>query len=214
MQGQHSHGVAYYRCRFPLEYSPGNHPRNVIMREELLIRPLNAWLAQEFGPAQRRHTVAKLVEQVTAGVPTEPAVPAGPTVVECDAKLARYRAALEARADPAVVANWITETQTERQCAQQPHQAADGISQLTEDQIIAIVEELGDMITALRHAEPEHKLEVYRSLGLRLTYSPETQTVRAEIDLAAHRWDSVGVRGATRTIPQRTAVVAAMLTLK
>jgi hypothetical protein len=51
--------------------------------------------------------------------------------------------------------------------------------------------------TALSDAEPDHKMDVYRSLGLRLTYDPETQTVRADVDLAAHRWDSVRVRGGT-----------------
>ena len=35
------------------------------------------------------------------------------------------------------------------------------------------------MITVLRDAEPEHKLDVYRNLGLRLTYNPDTRTVRA-----------------------------------
>ena len=47
MQGQHSHGTAYYRCRFPEEYAQANkvdHPRNVIMREEILIKPLDTWL--------------------------------------------------------------------------------------------------------------------------------------------------------------------------
>jgi hypothetical protein len=51
------------------------------------------------------------------------------------------------------------------------------------------------MITALRDADPEDKLDVYRNLGLQLTYDPQTQTVRAEIDLATHRWDSACVRG-------------------
>jgi site-specific DNA recombinase len=44
MQGQHSHGVAYYRCRFPQEYALANHvehPRNVIMREDLMVKPLD-----------------------------------------------------------------------------------------------------------------------------------------------------------------------------
>jgi site-specific DNA recombinase len=53
MQGQHSHGTAYYRCRFPQEYALANrieHPRNVILREDILIKPLDTWLAQEFGP--------------------------------------------------------------------------------------------------------------------------------------------------------------------
>jgi hypothetical protein len=61
------------------------------------------------------------------------------------------------------------------------------------------------MITALRDAEPEHKLDVYRNLGLRLTYNAETRTVRASIDLATHRWDSVRVRRSTRTNPQPIA---------
>jgi site-specific DNA recombinase len=205
MQGQHAHGVAYYRCRFPQEYALANkvdHPRNVILREDMLIKPLDTWLAQEFGLAQRRHTIAKLLDQARSGVPTAaPVAAAGPTVAECDAKLARYRAALEAGADPTVVADWIAETQADRQRAEQHRNAAaqatsDGSASLSDEQIIAIVEELGDMVTALRDADPEHKLEVYRSLGLRLTYTPETQTVRANVDLATHRWDSVRVRRA------------------
>ncbi|WP_328468883.1 recombinase family protein [Actinoplanes sp. NBC_00393] len=209
MQGQHSHGTAYYRCRFPQEYALVNkveHPRNVILREDRLIKPLDTWLAQEFSPLQRRHTVAKLVEQATASMPgaSPLAAPAGPSVADCDAKLARYRAALEAGADPAVVTGWIAETQEERQRAlirQQVEAAqpsgAEESSQLTADDVLAIVEELGDMVTVLAEADPDHKQQVYRNLGLRLTYLQERQTVRADVDLAAHRWDSGCVRGGT-----------------
>ncbi|MFV2104920.1 hypothetical protein ACFHWY_28550, partial [Micromonospora sp. LOL_024] len=104
-------------------------------------------------------------------------------------------------ADPTVVTGWIAETQAERLRAEQHQQAtttaraSDKANHFTEEKIIAIIEELGDLVTALRDAEPEHKLEVYRNLGLHLTYNPETQTVRASVDLAAHRWDSVCVRG-------------------
>ncbi len=205
MQGQHSHGTAYYRCRFPLEYALANrvdHPRNVIMREETLVSPLDTWLNQAFEPQHRRHTITTIVEQAAGCLPAARPASIGPTIAECDAKLVRYRAALDAGADPAVVAAWIADTQAQRQRAlqqrAQPAQPApDEIGHLTEAQVIAIVDELGDMVTALRDAEPEHKLEVYRNLGLRLTYHPTTQTVRAEIDLAAHRWDSVRVRGGT-----------------
>ena len=55
------------------------------------------------------------------------------------------------------------------------------------------------MVAALRDAEPEHKLDVYRNVGLRLTYDPETRMVRANIDLAAHRWEMVCVRGVIDT---------------
>jgi site-specific DNA recombinase len=207
MQGQHSHGTAYYRCRFPQEYALVNqvdHPRNVILREDILIKPLDTWLAQEFGPLQRERTVARIVEQARSGMPVAaPVAPSGPSVADCDAKLDRYRAALDAGADPVVVAQWIAETQIERQRAQARQQAeaatlsAASVSELTVDDVLAMIEELGDMIVVLGEADPEHKQQVYRDLGLRLTYLPERQTVRADVDLAAHRWDSVRVRGGT-----------------
>jgi hypothetical protein len=182
------------------------------MREEALIAPLDTWLGQEFGPLQRHHTIAAVVNQATIGAPPVPHVAEGPTVADYDAKLARYRAALDAGADPAVVAAWIADTQAERQRvqqhAQQPMAAVDETSRLTVEQITAIVDELGGMINALRDADPEHKLDVYRTVGLHLTYEPDTQTVRAVIDLGAHRWDSVCVRGGTATIRTRRGVVA------
>ncbi|WP_050564963.1 hypothetical protein [Salinispora oceanensis] len=46
---------------------------------------------------------------------------------------------------------------------------------------------LGDIAAVLRDADPAGKAKVYRQLGLRLNYQPETQTVRAEVDLSAHR---------------------------
>jgi len=44
---------------------------------------------------------------------------------------------------------------------------------LSENEIIAILDELGDLVTALGDAEPEQKLDVYRNVGLHLTYDPE-----------------------------------------
>ncbi|MFD6259605.1 hypothetical protein ACFWFK_00555 [Micromonospora chalcea] len=42
---------------------------------------------------------------------------------------------------------------------------------------------------------------------------PETQTVRASVDLAAHRWNSAGVRGATRPIAPPPMTLSATLRL-
>jgi hypothetical protein len=79
---------------------------------------------------------------------------------------------------------------------------ADAASQLTADQIEAVIGELMDMGQAISGADPEHKLRVSREYGLRLTYLPETGTVRAEVDLGAQRWSQglqveteVGVQG-------------------
>jgi site-specific DNA recombinase len=60
MQGQYSHGSVYYRCRYPQEYALANqveHPRNVIMREDSLIAPLDSWIARLFVD-HRAYTIA------------------------------------------------------------------------------------------------------------------------------------------------------------
>jgi hypothetical protein len=68
---------------------------------------------------------------------------------------------------------------------------------LSADEIAELFDAVGGMVGVLRKATPEEKSEVYRNLGLRLTYLPETKTVRADVDLAAHRWASGCVRGGT-----------------
>ena len=209
MQGQHAHGVAYYRCRYPQEYALSNkidHPKNVIMREELLITPLDQWLVHEFAPQRREHTIDTVLQQARVGhTPTATTTTVDPRVSDYDAKIAKYRAALEAGADPKLVAAWIAEAQVApraRPCSTRPKPSPqdDEILQLTAADIERILDELGDLVTALRSAEPEHKLDVYRALGLRLTYQPDTRTVRAVVDLGEHRWDLVRVRGPTRAV--------------
>ena len=73
------------------------------------------------------------------------------------------------------MAAWIAETQAERRPAEQRDRAApakvtETRDRLSEDEIVALVEEFGDMVTVLRDAEPEHELDIYRNIGLRLTY--------------------------------------------
>ncbi|MGE5829613.1 MAG: hypothetical protein ACM30G_14830 [Micromonosporaceae bacterium] len=122
--------------------------------------------------------------------------------IDYKGRLARYQAALDAGADPTVVASWIAQAQADRDAAlrrtyrQQPAQTT---TPVTADELNAILDQLGNLVDALRMAHPDHKHEVYRSLGLQLTYQPETQTVRARIDLGPHRWVFARVGGATRT---------------
>ena len=53
----------------PQEYAlanKANHPRNVIIREDTLVKPLDTWLVSELGPTQRRHIITKLLNQARA----------------------------------------------------------------------------------------------------------------------------------------------------
>jgi hypothetical protein len=102
---------------------------------------------------------------------------AGTVIAECDHKLRRYRAALEAGADPTVVAAWIAAATSERGHAQaeldRHGKRRPATHRLTRDQIAALVATVGDALAVLRDADPADKAEVYRQLGLRLTYHPE-----------------------------------------
>ncbi|RSS48682.1 hypothetical protein EF902_04680 [Streptomyces sp. WAC05858] len=117
MQGQWSHGDACYRCRFPEEYALANrvhHPRNIYLRESWITVPLDNWLATVFLPRRLDDTIDLMA---TAAVPNqEPsaAAAARAVIADCDAKLATHRAALGTGVGPALVTQWISETQARR----------------------------------------------------------------------------------------------------
>ncbi|MEU8370043.1 hypothetical protein [Micromonospora tulbaghiae] len=84
---------------------------------------------------------------------------------------------------------------------------------MSQGEITTLVTALGDIATVLRNADPADKAEVYRQLGLRLNYQPETQTVRAEVDLSAHRGVIVCVRGVIDTVAPHHTTPAAEIVL-
>jgi hypothetical protein len=95
-------------------------------------------------------------------------------IADCDQHLARYRAALEAGTDPALVAQWTAEVTATRAAAQirLRDTTAARPARMTPDEIKTLVASLGNLLTVLRDADPDDKAEVYRELGLRLTYQP------------------------------------------
>ena len=103
-------------------------------------------------------------------------------ISDCDAKLVGYRSALDAGADPIVVAGWITEVQAQRAMAGMRAKPSRTRRQMSEAEIAGLVTTLGGIRTVLERADPEDKAEVYRRLGLRLRFQHEQRTVRADID--------------------------------
>lgn len=124
----------------------------------------------------RQHTVRTLVEQATTGTATAadtppaagmPAAAERPLTVErvtagYDRKIARYRAALDAGADPVLVGGWINQTQAERDAAlararpatpAQPGPAAQPAQLVPSGRAALTVEEITD--TQFSVTEPE-----------------------------------------------------------
>ncbi|MGW4720148.1 recombinase family protein [Nocardia sp. NPDC004260] len=185
MQGNWNHGLPHYRCRYPSEYALANkidHPTTVYLREDQLSAPIDAWLADIFHPDRIEHSLTMLEDAQTDN--TSAIESARRSVAEYDRKLSWYRAALEAGTDPALVAGWTQQVQRERRAtaaqlaALEVEQRAD--HHMSKEEIHQLVTSLGGLVHILKAADPTDKLEVYRQLGLKLTYNHEKRVVVAE----------------------------------
>jgi site-specific DNA recombinase len=186
MQGSWNNERAHYRCRFPSEYAIANkvdHPLAVYVREDALLGPLDGWLSRIFAPVHIEESLAAIEDSQPDhshrldGLRRE--------IVECDRKLARHRAALEAGADPALIATWSADVQSQRALAAAQLATISqttGRSRMTADEIRALVDAFGGLLAVLRRADPADKAEVYRQLGVQLTYRHGDRTVLAEVN--------------------------------
>jgi DNA invertase Pin-like site-specific DNA recombinase len=213
MQGQYNHGVAYYRCRYPTEYALASHvrhPANVYLREADVLPAIDRWLTVIFAPRRLTRTIAEMqAAQATPATP-EPAAPAQDTraaIAGCDARLARYQAALDAGADPQTIAEWTRQVKAERAAAlaRDVSQGRHQPGRLTDDDIRALITALGNLRDVLRDARPAEKAAIYDQLDLKVTFKPGEAKIRAEVTIGPENYveqaeqcgDTGRVRGGT-----------------
>ncbi|MDA8369951.1 MAG: hypothetical protein M0026_08770 [Nocardiopsaceae bacterium] len=154
-----------------------------------MVPPIDAWIAAEFTPGRLAVTLDELVsaQEARDSGHTREITRLRETIAECDRRLAQHRAALEAGTDPATVAEWIREVQADRALANaQLDERKDAPNRLSEDEIAAHLEALGDISIVIRKADRETKNALYTGLDLRLTYHPVERVVRAEANLNSH----------------------------
>jgi hypothetical protein len=96
---------------------------------------------------------------------------------------------------PGKPGRWIAETEAERAKHEFSTLRATGNLRMTEAEIEAIVEKLGDIAEVLGSADPNDKAEIFRRLGLRLTYHPGRRLVAATVEPAGYGFFE-SVRGA------------------
>jgi site-specific DNA recombinase len=186
MQSHWVNETAYYRCRFPAEYALANrvqHPRSITLREGLIVGEVDQRLAREFRPHRMTETIRDLFDNQPGEHQSASQVQAAGKIAECDQKLIQYRAALDAGANPAIVAAWIADIEAEKAKyeADQRH-VAKARKRMTEQEIRSIVDKLADVTRALSTADPDDKSEIFRQLGLKLTYHPGRKIVEAKIE--------------------------------
>jgi hypothetical protein len=117
-------------------------------------------------------------------------------------RLAKYRQALDAGADALVVAGWMSEVHGERLRAEHELGAVLPGDKLTKEQIRTLVVQLRDIAKVLANADPKLKQEVYRELGVRVTYDPHQR----RISVSAGPCTTECVEGGTCTFTTRESV--------
>jgi len=192
MQGQYSNHEPYYRCRYPREYALASHvrhPGNVYLREADLLPAIDGWLHIIFAPHRLERTIREMEAAQEPGmpVPGPPEADVQAVIADCDARLARYQAALDAGADPQAVAKWTRQVEAERAAAlardaSQPRQPA--FRRLTEDDIRILIIGLGDLRDVVRDAEPAVKAAIYEQMGLKVTFLPGEDKIRADVTIS------------------------------
>jgi len=100
-------------------------------------------------------------------------------IEDASAKMARYRAALDAGGDPEGIGKWMSEAKAQRLAAEAEVRRATPTTALTCQQVQAVIEQCADVANNLRGAEPADAAGAYRKLALLLTYHPGRNLVQA-----------------------------------
>ena len=183
MQGNWNNDQAYYRCRFPNEYALANkinHPKVVYLREADILVTIDRWLASAFTPTRIDATIQAMATSAPE-VNDAGAAELRKKISTCDHKLRQYRAALDAGADPAEVTTWINTTKHERARAENELVHLPAATAMTKTEIASLLHDLADIVQTIADADATDKADLYKALGLRLTYHPEKRLVEANI---------------------------------
>ena len=93
---------------------------NVYLREADVLPAIDRWLTVIFAPRRLAQTIAEMQAAQAPPATPEPAATARDTratLADCDARLARYQATLDAGGDPQTIAEWTRQVKAERAAA-------------------------------------------------------------------------------------------------
>jgi hypothetical protein len=201
MQGATIRHGTYYRCT-ARTLAPGaaaliDHPSTVNLREDVVLQPLNDWIGLLFARENIDQTVAALAaSQGGVGGTSEAREGIKARLTKAEVRLRRLQAAIEAGVDPAAVVEGINQAQAERAATKAELENTSVSDVLSDAEIYAMIDSLGDVSAALAESKPTSLSRLYQQLRLQLRYDPQDQAVFVT---AQPRVDSARVRGGTRT---------------
>ncbi|MEV6283762.1 recombinase family protein [Kribbella sp. NPDC051770] len=192
-----SHAI-FYRCAarslLPEAKVALEHPPTVYVREDHLTRPVNKWIARLFSPAHLADTVDALVGAEEEDESAAQAAEARRRIAEAEATMKRLQRALEAGWDPDGLTSQYNAAALDKRAAEAAMAAIQPAQRLTAGDVTKMIAELGDMARVLDSADREDLAELYKALGLAITYDDKEK--RADVSISP-RVVKVGVRGGT-----------------
>ncbi|GDY33278.1 recombinase family protein [Gandjariella thermophila] len=189
----------YYRCvartLAPGSMALADHPKTVNLREDQVLEPLNRWLDGLFAPENVDGTVAAMVASQTEAIDGRTAYEvAKRRLADAEARLRRFHDAIASGVDPAAMVEAINDAQAERATARAELERTPAPDVLTDGEVYALVDYLGDVGATLADGRPESLSRLYAKLRLELRYEHHERAVLAT---AAPRVVSERVRGGT-----------------
>ncbi len=112
------------------------------LREDLVVPGLDLWLASLFAPTYLAETFKALTQAQEMDVHAGRAAveeAARRALADCDQRLAKYRAGLEAGMEPGLVAQWTAEVRAQRMAAQKALRPPDAERHLTGVEVTRLV---------------------------------------------------------------------------
>ncbi|WP_249645576.1 recombinase family protein [Nocardia sputi] len=200
MQAELVRDAVYYRCRAKT-IAPGSpvlqdHPRTVNLREDVVVGPIDSWLASLLDRDHREKTIAALLAAQDTDDTDVQRRTLRQRITEADARLARHLAAIEAGVDPQALVTAMNAAQADKAAAQAELKSLPKINRLTENEIRKLIDSLGDIRAVLAAGDPADKARLYRALALEVCYQHQQQLA---IVGATPCGVSTGVRRGSRT---------------
>ena len=121
-------------------------------------------------------------------------------IAEAGQRLSQFKAALAQGADPGVVSAWINEAQADLARARTDLALLSNEvpAELSHSDLTTVVTDMSALVSGLPTATPAAKADLYRDLGLRLTYHHDSGEGDGEVS-TAQACAKRGVRGGTCT---------------
>ncbi|WP_433762576.1 hypothetical protein [Nocardia sp. CA-135398] len=171
MQAELVRDAVYYRCRAKT-IAPGSpllhdHPRTVNLREDIVIGPIDRWIASLFDRHHRETTIAALLATQHTDDTDTHRQRLRKRITDAEARLTRHLAAIEAGVDPQALVTAMNTAQADKAAAHAELKNLPTIERLTETEIRKLIESLG-IRAVLAAGNPSHKIQLYTALDLQV----------------------------------------------